>query len=164
MNISQCIFVALLVLLSCISADAFKKSGISMMMSGRPGGKKVDLMKTYQTLEAECVIRWEPDGDTLAATSHHGNEPLGQSSRQLKFARGEGMVGKAWASKTPQFTANVQKCSHTDCPRHDAAARSAVRGALWIPLEDDSVLEVFTKKELSPEHAELLMALASRLV
>eukprot|EP00638_Chattonella_subsalsa_P010226 CAMPEP_0117759932 /NCGR_PEP_ID=MMETSP0947-20121206/16300_1 /TAXON_ID=44440 /ORGANISM="Chattonella subsalsa, Strain CCMP2191" /LENGTH=130 /DNA_ID=CAMNT_0005580469 /DNA_START=171 /DNA_END=563 /DNA_ORIENTATION=- len=121
-----------------------------------------DLGDACRKAGAVCILKWVPDGDTLKLVSNYGSDTFTKDSYKMQPAKGIGNLGKAWESNSPQFNRNCQRCSSSDCPRREEAMKLGIKGALWIPLEDGSILELFMKDELTPEYAEMMLDLLSK--
>jgi len=84
-------------------------------------------------------------------------------SRQSRFAPGEGLPGRVWASGQPEWISNVARACH--CPRAEAARREGLRSALGIPIELNGtlvgVIECFSRQFRLPdaEFLEMIRAL-----
>ena len=94
-----------------------------------------------------CVAVWRPPG--IAVTDFE------QHSRQIAFARGEGLPGRAWDSGEPVWI------SDAPFPRSVAAQRNEPCGALAFPLRSNGdvlgVVEFFSPELRQPQKAVLAM-------
>jgi len=94
-----------------------------------------------------CVAVWRPPGIAVTDFEQHG--------RQLAFARGEGLPGRAWDSDQPVWVPDAP------FPRSVAAQRAGPCSAVAFPLRSNGdvlgVVEFFSPELRQPEEAVLAM-------
>jgi two-component system, sensor histidine kinase and response regulator len=110
-----------------------------------------DLACLWECDRARQVLRW-------AGTCHAASPELDtfdQSSRDITFARGAGLPGKAWADGKPAWVADVRASGH--CPRATAAEAAGLRSLLALPVLRGSdvigVLEFLSREVREPDPA-----------
>ncbi len=82
-----------------------------------------------------------------------------RSSQNLRFAKNEGLPGRVWHSRTPQWDENIAKLSYEQFPRVDLARQCGIKAGFGVPIINDgeliAVLEFFTD-ELKSEDKQMI--------
>jgi PAS domain S-box-containing protein len=101
-----------------------------------------------------CVHVW--NGSTLQAAA------FVSMTKNSKFSRGEGLPGRIWASRKPQWIGDVTR--DASFPRLAIAAKNDLRGAFGFPIrlggEVLGVIEFFSRQIREPNQDILEMASA----
>jgi putative methionine-R-sulfoxide reductase with GAF domain len=80
----------------------------------------------YWSLDAQQgVMRFQSESGSIAPEFRRATE-------SATFAKGVGLVGKAWQNKAPFFVDDLAALS--DCPRVHAAERAGVQAAVALPV------------------------------
>ena len=93
---------------------------------------------------------WTPDGDKLVLDvgSSKGNSAWIEGSKDMSFAKGQGLPGRAWASGNVEFAPNVQALSVDKYPRLELAKSCGIKGSAGV-FKDGVVLEAGCAAELA---------------
>ena len=71
-----------------------------------------------------CSTTWSEEGSEAPA--------MDTAVQVLTFERGEGRLGRAWATGTPSWSPDVT--AERDFTRHDAAVAEGFRGSVLMPI------------------------------
>jgi serine phosphatase RsbU (regulator of sigma subunit) len=105
-----------------------------------------------------CVEAWQPEGESPA---------FERLSRQMTFAPGDGLPGRAWATGQPAWSPDVG--GQPQCPRDRVAAEAGLRGAVAIPIQNGAgalgALELYGREAGRPDArlARMLTCIASQI-
>ena len=117
---------------------------------------------------------WVPNGDGTMLDCHpvwHGATPalreFREASRATRFAPGEGLPGRVWRSKRPEWLSDLRSPSHF--PRMRVAAMAGLTAGLAVPVlahgEVVMLLGFFVAEPTAEESSrvELIAAVAARI-
>ena len=136
-----------------------------------------------RTLESLCAATgwgyaevWMIDraSDHLERVSHYSApgtavEPLVDAGAQIRFVRGEGLPGRAWANKSVDWFPDLTRVDAVKTPRMAMAAECGFRSAVAVPvLADDQVVAVLvffiTRPRASDQqHTQLITIVANQV-
>ena len=96
------------------------------------------------------ALVWKPDGDSLVADVGASSGPAAwlEGCAGVKFSKGQGVPGRAWASGSVEFAPNVQDLSADQYPRLELAKSCGIKGSAAI-MKDGVVIEVGCSTPLS---------------
>src|SRR4051794_35542221 len=113
----------------------------------------------------DCAVLWFLEGGEreLAAAALYGREELRgvgefrRSIASLRFARGHGLPGRAWATDDIVWVSDL--FDETNIVRGEVAAQMGLHGAVAVPIHDGThvtgVLELFARTVRPPRAAHL---------
>lgn len=92
----------------------------------------IETKTTIKTFTQVAEV-WVPDGDTLvyASGDYNGLRAFEDASRQTRFAKGEGLPGKAWAESRPVV---LKQLDGSYFKRTEAAKAAGLTSAVAIPV------------------------------
>jgi len=105
------------------------------------------LQDIINNVQADVVIEWSPQGKFIKISDSvcKGSTDYADSSQIVKFASGEGVVGKVFGDKQPMFFQDVMTAPDS-FQRKDFALDAGIQSIAFLPHEG-SVIELgFTRK------------------
>lgn len=122
--------------------------------------------------EWDCAVAWLPEGDALVAGAFWSRESIDAAKFRerigtLRFTRGHGIPGRAWASDEVLWISDL--LDESSALRVEAAARAGLHGAVAMPLRDGArfvgVLELLTRavRPMSEQRKRALVRASSAL-
>lgn len=131
------------------------------------GALRIALYQICEATQWDLGQAWVPTpaGHELQLSSaYYGREPGLERFRYLQagslFARGEGLLGRAWALKQPQWSRDV--LAQADFRRGGAAQECGLHACMAVPIavhdEIVAVLELFAREPREPERRLLRVA------
>ncbi|MFC7189478.1 GAF domain-containing protein [Halocatena marina] len=74
----------------------------------------------------------------------HTFAPFSAAARDRRFKRGEGLVGRVWNTKSPEWMENISKVSDSEFLRRNEARAVGLKATLSIPITaQNEVIAVF---------------------
>ncbi|HAX76978.1 MAG TPA: adenylate/guanylate cyclase with GAF sensor(s), partial [Cyanobacteria bacterium UBA11372] len=136
-----------------------------------------DILKMIcQSLQWDLAETWIPNADETILECSEGCylkdaslSDYRQKSKPLTFAPGEGIPGRIWLSKRPEWIENLSEIDKATFMRSEIAAKVGLKAAFGVPiLAQDKVLAIwiFYQKQASAYQSrlvELVQAVATQL-
>ena len=127
-----------------ISAPARTLAAIGSGLGWDFGTFWISKLDSNEIPRLHCVADWHGAHSTPASELLH-------TSEVLRFGRGEGLPGRAWAEDGPVYTADL--ATDLSLPRRDDAVKDGLRTGLAFPVkaggETVGVIEFFSRRRIA---------------